>query len=249
MCFFFECTFHPSSSMKRKQLDDGEHTAWHRHELKRRAWVAQTTLPTAMVPLPEDMETLEVLRPTEKGRIMLFGKIVECPRFNQAYGSKGYNFSGMAHPPLAMPPLVQRYLDYANECCSEWLDSPAYEGRRFNMAFINWYPDGGSSIGWHSDDETQLYHTSGGETLVFSLSLGATRRFLVREKVRPQAAVKKDPAAGKQKKVPVEMLGLALAHNSVLVMGGLCQQHYQHSVPKTAKDVGARINLTFRIFK
>jgi hypothetical protein len=29
-------------------------------------------------------------------------------------------------------------------------------------------------------------------------------------------------------------------------MGGTCQHHWQHSVPKTEEEVGVRINLTFR---
>ena len=37
-----------------------------------------------------------------------------------------------------------------------------------------------------------------------------------------------------------------LAHGSLLLMGGATQRHYQHPVPKRARCVEARINLTFR---
>ena len=42
------------------------------------------------------------------------------------------------------------------------------------------------------------------------------------------------------------VVGLPLGHGSLLVMGGSCQHHWLHAVPKTETDVGERINLTFR---
>ncbi|MEM1081368.1 MAG: alpha-ketoglutarate-dependent dioxygenase AlkB, partial [Pseudomonadota bacterium] len=36
------------------------------------------------------------------------------------------------------------------------------------------------------------------------------------------------------------------AHGSLLLMGGDLQHHWQHQLPKTAKPVETRINLTFR---
>ena len=41
-------------------------------------------------------------------------------------------------------------------------------------------------------------------------------------------------------------LELALPHGSLLVMAGETQTHYQHALPRTARPVGERINLTFR---
>ena len=35
-------------------------------------------------------------------------------------------------------------------------------------------------------------------------------------------------------------------HGSLLLMAGPTQHHYVHAVPKTARNVGERINLTFR---
>ncbi|RZA06220.1 MAG: alpha-ketoglutarate-dependent dioxygenase AlkB, partial [Proteobacteria bacterium] len=40
---------------------------------------------------------------------------------------------------------------------------------------------------------------------------------------------------------------LVLNHGSLLIMGGEMQHAWEHSVPKTAKDPGPRINLTFRV--
>jgi alkylated DNA repair dioxygenase AlkB len=39
---------------------------------------------------------------------------------------------------------------------------------------------------------------------------------------------------------------LALHHGSLLVMRGDTQANWQHALPRTAKLVGLRINLTFR---
>lgn len=97
-------------------------------------------------------------------------------------------------------------------------------GRRFNSVLLNAYRDGRDSMGWHADDEPEL----GAEPCIASVSLGATRRMLAR------------PAAGGPS-VPFD-----LEHGSLLVMDGRSQADYRHSVPKTKRPIGRRINLTFR---
>ena len=95
----------------------------------------------------------------------------------------------------------------------------------FNSVLLNFYRDGKDSMGWHSDDETEL----GNEPVIASISLGAARRFQMRHK------------HDKSLRVTIE-----LTHGSCLVMTGAMQTHWQHQVPKTARQVGGRINLTFR---
>jgi alkylated DNA repair dioxygenase AlkB len=95
----------------------------------------------------------------------------------------------------------------------------------FNGVLLNLYRDGSDSMGWHSDDEPEL----GANPVVASLSLGATRRFRLRHK--------RDRSLS---------FGLDLSHGSMLVMSGPIQHHWQHALPKTARAVGARLNLTFR---
>ncbi len=98
-------------------------------------------------------------------------------------------------------------------------------GGRFNSVLANRYGDGADSMGWHADDEPEL----GPEPVIASLSLGATRklRFRHRHRERP----------------PLE---LWLEHGSLLLMRGATQANWQHALPKTARRVGVRINLTFR---
>jgi len=96
---------------------------------------------------------------------------------------------------------------------------------KFNSVLLNLYRDGKDSMSWHSDDEVEL----GKNPVIASLSLGATRRFRLRHR---------------QDKT--RTIGLDLKNGSLLVMAGSTQHHWQHAVPKTAKPIGPRINLTFR---
>lgn len=100
-------------------------------------------------------------------------------------------------------------------------------GSKYNFVFLNYYPDGDSSVGWHSDSEQTMVVGS----TIASLSLGATRRFDVRRKnATRDCAYKVD-----------------LGHGTLLTMEGAMQQHYKHQVPKQKAVQLPRINLTFRL--
>lgn len=94
----------------------------------------------------------------------------------------------------------------------------------FNSVLANLYRDGQDSMGWHQDNETEL----GTNPVIASLTLGESRRFVLRH-------------LATKEKYEVE-----LGHGSLLIMAGETQHYWQHSVPKTAKAKGERINLTFR---
>lgn len=80
-------------------------------------------------------------------------------------------------------------------------------------------------MGWHSDDEKEL----GPDPVIASLSLGASRTFRFRNKQNHKNS-----------------FGLELENGSLLLMAGELQNHWQHCLPRTAKSVGDRLNLTFR---
>ncbi len=101
-------------------------------------------------------------------------------------------------------------------------------GASFNSVLANLYRDGKDSMGWHSDDERAL----GRDPVIASLSFGAIRRFRL-----------------KHKRDREQRLGLDLPAGSCLVMAGALQHHWQHALPKTARPVGPRVNLTFRLIK
>lgn len=99
-------------------------------------------------------------------------------------------------------------------------------GVGFNSVLANRYRNGRDAMGWHSDDEREL----GPRPVIASLSLGATRRFAFKHRRR------------------AELKGaLELGHGSLLVMSGSTQANFRHALPRTARPVGERINLTFRV--
>ena len=94
--------------------------------------------------------------------------------------------------------------------------------RRFNSVLANLYRDGRDSVGWHRDSD----YAHGGQPDIASVSFGATRRFELRD--------------GEQR------AGVDLESGSLLMMTGDAVARWSHRVPKTARAVGPRINLTFR---
>ena len=94
----------------------------------------------------------------------------------------------------------------------------------FNMCLLNLYHHGKESMGWHSDNESELQANGS----IASLSLGAERKFMFKHK--------------ESKKI----ITINLAHGSLLLMKGTIQQHWLHQLPAMAKVEAPRINLTFR---
>lgn len=97
----------------------------------------------------------------------------------------------------------------------------------FDRVLLNLYRDGKDSVAWHSDN----LPADGKHHHIASVTFGDTRIFKVRHKSR------KD----------IQQLDIPLTHGSLLLMGETMQEHYEHHIPKTAKTIGPRINLTFRI--
>jgi alkylated DNA repair dioxygenase AlkB len=156
----------------------------------------------------------------ETHRIRLFGREHDSPRLSCWIGDPGsaYRYSGTLFEPRPWPPLL---LAVRGRLCAEL-------GTGFNSVLANRYRDGRDCMGWHSDDEAEL----GPAPVIASLSLGATRRFVLKHRGDPQ----------------VRQV-LELPHGSLLVMAGATQRHYRHALPRTARPVGERINLTFRVIR
>lgn len=154
----------------------------------------------------------------EQRHIVLFGKRILQPRLIGWAGELPYRYSGQTLEPRPWPAAVRAILARVNLAA----------GAAFNHVLINRYRDGQDSMGYHADAEPEL----GLEPVVATLSLGARRRFLVRAHERRSGQ---------------RALELWLEHGSLLVMGGRCQRHYRHAVPRDASPgVGQRISLTFR---
>jgi alkylated DNA repair dioxygenase AlkB len=161
----------------------------------------------------------------------IFGKDVPIPRQHELYGVPGvsYSFSGQTLPSRQdYPELVAKCFAWAEE------NYPQYT---WNGALCNWYKDGQSYIGPHSDDERDLVDGAP----ILSFSFGGERTFRLKPKRN-----KKTPLGGLLVKTKLD---LVTRNNSVIAMCGQCQSQFTHEVPKTAKYVAPRINITIRSFK
>ena len=99
-------------------------------------------------------------------------------------------------------------------------------GVPFTAVGLNLYRDGRDSVAPHNDHLSEIQ-----EGFPIALvSLGATRRMIIREKEPPRRATHVDLEAG-----------------SLFVMDYATQLHYTHGVPKTNDAVGERISLAFRV--
>lgn len=154
----------------------------------------------------------------EQRHIVLFGKPILQPRLIGWAGELPYRYSGQTLEPRQWPGAAWRLLARINQAT----------GAAFNHVLINRYRDGADSMGYHADAEPEL----GPDPLVATLSLGARRRFLLR---RHGKHIIEAPRS------------FWLEHGSLLVMGGTCQRHYRHAIPRdTSPGVRERISLTFR---
>jgi alkylated DNA repair dioxygenase AlkB len=173
----------------------------------------------AWIDAPESDRVLAALRDElawEHREIVMFGRRVLQPRLIAWAGTWGYRYSGQTLEPRAPTPTTAALL------------TRVVQQTRvpFNHVLLNRYRDGSDSIGLHADDEPEL----GPDPIVATLSFGATRRFVL----KPRRA---QVGAGQ---------AFDVAHGSLLVMGGTCQRHYVHGVPRQAGAVEERISLTFR---
>ncbi|KAL9185091.1 hypothetical protein ACHAXT_002868 [Thalassiosira profunda] len=129
---------------------------------------------------------------------------------------------------IGFPPTVHKLKLLAEEWYNAKNATDDGSNVEFNVCLLNYYEDGSQRIGWHSDREE-----IGRATPIASVSLGATRQFLIRSKT--------DGAR--------DRASLQMANGSLVVMENACQWKYLHSVPKEGDVTEGRINLTFRCKK
>jgi alkylated DNA repair dioxygenase AlkB len=127
---------------------------------------------------------------------------------------------------VAEPRLTAEYRDISD--VPEQLHAiTAALTRHYKVAYqylwLNLYRSHRDSTSWHGDPIGKIQQAS----TVPVLSLGATRRFLIR------------PAEGGKS------VSLAAASGDLIVMGGRAQRDWRHSVPKQATPAGPRISINF----
>jgi alkylated DNA repair dioxygenase AlkB len=155
--------------------------------------------------------------PWEQPRVRVFGREYPAPRLQSWHGDPEsvYRYSGLTLTPRPWTPELALIRERVE----------ALTGRGFNSVLANLYRDGQDAMGWHADDEKEL----GDAPWVVSLSLGATRDFVLRRKGETRQALR-----------------LGLRHGELLVMAPEVQYYWQHSLPRRARVSEERINLTFR---
>ena len=160
---------------------------------------------------------LEADVPWKQEHIRLFGATHAVPRLTAWYGEPGAAY--------VYSGLLQVPAPWLPELARLRQRVEAAAGHGFNSMLANLYRDGDDAVAWHADDEPEL----GAQPVIASLSLGATRRFRLRARDAHERQTELDLHAG-----------------DLLLMRGSCQARCEHTVPRTRKQAGPRINLTFR---
>jgi alkylated DNA repair dioxygenase AlkB len=94
-----------------------------------------------------------------------------------------------------------------------------------DSCLINLYRDGSDAVAWHADTVRKVLR----DPLVFTVSLGARRSFLLRPATGGPVARRYAPGEG-----------------DLIVMGGACQHEWHHTVPRERSASGARMSITLR---
>ncbi|MEC7799706.1 MAG: alpha-ketoglutarate-dependent dioxygenase AlkB [Verrucomicrobiota bacterium] len=160
--------------------------------------------------------------PWVQNKIRFYGKESLVPRLESWHGDEGmsYTYSGIR---MDAKPWTKNLL-----IIKESIEPIAKT--TFNSVLINYYRDGKDRVAWHSDDEKEL----GKNPVIASVSLGAERKFKLRHKKYKENQLQHE---------------VFLQNGSLLLMSGSTQHNWLHEIPRTAKPIGPRINLTFRVIK
>lgn len=151
----------------------------------------------------------------EERHIIALGKPVLQPRLVGWAGELPYLYSGQTLEPRAPTPAL----------AALWQAVEEVTGTRFNHAVLNLYRDEKDHVALHADNEPEL----GRCPTIASVSLGATREFVIKAKGRRY------------------WKRMRLLHGSLLVMGGTFQHRYRHAVSKETQPTEPRINVTLRV--
>lgn len=155
----------------------------------------------------------------QQDEIIVYGKKHLQPRLTSLYGNDGKPYG---YSNIIMQP--NRWNPLLMFIKNE-VESICNEN--FTTVLLNYYRDGKDSNGWHADNEKEL----GRNPIIASVSFGAERVFQLKHNITNQRQ------------------NINLENGSLLVMKGSTQHFWKHQIPKISKEIGARINLTFRIIK
>ena len=158
--------------------------------------------------------------PWQQDDIMVYGKTYAQPRLTALFGNEG--------KPYGYSNIIMQPHNWSPLMMFIKTEIEAVCNENFTTVLLNKYRDGRDSNGWHADNEKEL----GRNPIIASVSFGAERVFQMKHNTSKDL---------KQ--------NIVLEHGSLLIMSGTTQHFWKHQIPKTAKPIGERINLTFRIIK
>ncbi len=158
--------------------------------------------------------------PWRQNQIKLFGKVHQEPRLTQLYGDTGISYGYSG--------ILFKALEWSPTMLEIKEKVENATGCDFNICLVNQYRDGRDSNGWHADNEKEL----GVNPVIASVSLGQERFFHLKHHQNKEWRFK-----------------FPLENGSLLLMKDQTQHTYKHQIAKTSREVGLRINLTFRKIK
>ena len=162
-------------------------------------------------------EELKDTIPWQHDDIKIFGKTYPQPRLTALFATNNTPYS---YSNITMIP--HEFNEPLSQIKSEVEQAAQHT---FTTVLLNLYRTGNDSNGWHADNEKEL----GKNPVIASVSFGEPRVFHFKHRTLKDQKHK-----------------LILQHGSLLIMKGDMQHHWLHQIPKTMKQIGARINLTFR---
>ena len=135
------------------------------------------------------------------------------------YG-KPYRYSGIVVPASPWRPAILALMEKINK----------HHGFTMNSCLLNYYKNGSVGIAKHSDNERELIGGAD-KCIVVSASLGATRNFILQDKITNERFI------------------IPLKDGDILIMGPGTQKYYEHSINSQLGVAGSRISMTFREFE
>ena len=165
----------------------------------------------------EIFKTLKETTDWQQDDITVFGKTYKQPRLTALYASNSLPYS---YSNITMFPKA-----YTKVLLNIKQEVEQFSKHKFTTVLLNLYRNGNDSNGWHADNEKEL----GKNPMIASVSFGEPRLFHFKHRLLKNEKHK-----------------LLLEHGSLLIMKGEMQQYWLHQIPKTKKEIGERINLTFR---
>lgn len=153
--------------------------------------------------------------PLETHEITIYGKKLKERRESMFFSDviKEFNYSNAVRRAHPLTDELRELLHFINDFFQE----------EYNGILLNYYKDGSSVIGAHSDNQDTL-----GRSGVVSISFGATRKFRIRDRAK-------------------KIVGdFTVSNGEILFMQGDFQKEFTHEIPAEKKVTEGRYSVTFR---